>query len=236
MSEASGKFFIGFNDLLLALSSKRIIRTKDGSLSISGNVLSNKDFNSLYMNDITSMLSKYETTISPEFAPTKDLYATLDVLSSPVLKGTKVPEAVKQFYKKLNVALSSRSENRKTFESGVTEYVNSSEDTPVFMIASLDREIESPKDSPSYFRNLMPSSSTLMEGYGTKYNGQDILDLAEGGYIEAKAPLTMLVYKSLYAQDENSQDYIKPVSYNELLDFYSPEKHPRKNSFYFSKW
>ena len=36
----------------------------------------------------------------------------------------------------------------------------------------------------------------------------------------------MLKYKSLYAQDKKASDYVEPVSYSELLDFYSPEKHP----------
>ena len=65
-----------------------------------------------------------------------------------------------------------------------------------------------------------------MEGYGTKYNGSDILDLSNSGFIEEKEPITMLVYKSLYAQDENSETYVKPVAYEELLQFYSPEKNP----------
>ena len=226
MSEASGKTFIGFSDLFQALSSNKVIRTKDGSLNISGNIISNKDFNSLYMQNISEMLLGYESTITPEFAPSRDLYQTLDVLSSPALKGTKVPEAVKGFYKKLNVALASKEENRKTFESGVTTYVQESGETPVFMLASLDKQIETPKDTQSPFRALIPDSSTLMDGYGTKYNGDDILDLAESGYIDAKAPMSMLIYKSLYAQDEKADDYVEPVSYDALLDFYSPDKNP----------
>lgn len=226
MSEASGKIFIGFGDLFQALSSKKVIRTKNGNLNISGNIVSSKDFNELYMHDINSMLSEYETTISPEFAPSKDLYQTLDVLSSPVLKGTKVPEAIKGFYKKLNTALSSKEENRQVFEAGVLEYVNDSEDTPVFMLVSMDKEIGTKDNTPSPFKSLLPDSTTLMDGYGTKYNGKDILDLAEKGYIEPQAPINMLVYKSLYVQDEKSDDYIEPVSYDELLAFYSPEKNP----------
>lgn len=226
MGETSGKIFIGFNDFLKALSSKKIIRTKDGSLNISGSILSSKDFNSLYMNDITSMLSKLETTISPDFAPSKDLYSTLDVLSSPVLKETKVPEAVKGFCKKLNIALSSKDESKKKFEAGVTEYVKNSDESPIFMLATLDKELEKPKGNISVFRSLMPSSAAIMSDYGTKYNGEDILELAELGYIDSKSPINMLICKSLYAQDENAEDYIKPVSYDELLEFYSPEKHP----------
>ena len=225
MSENSGNVFIGFGDFYAALSNKKITRTKDGSLKISGTVISNKDFNAFYMNDITSMLSKLETTISPDFAPSTDLYHTLDILSSPVLKETKVPEAVKGFYKKLNVALSSKNENREKFNTKVTEYVATSTEAPVFMLASMDKELAS-GETPSPFKSLMPTSEKLMEGYGTKYNGEDILSLANDGYIEAKAPITMLVYKSLYAQDEQAENYVKPVSYEELLDFYSPEKHP----------
>lgn len=226
MSEASGTTFIGFSDLFQALSSNKVIRTKDGSLNISGNIISSKDFNGLYMQNISEMLLGYEATITPEFAPTRDLYQTLDVLSSPDLKGTKVPEAVKGFYKKLNVALTSKAENRKTFEDGVKAYAEESKDTPVFMLVSLDNEIEKAEDAESPFRALIPDSSTLMDGYGTKYNGDDILELADSGYIDAKAPMSMLIYKSLYAQDEKSSDYVEPVSYDALLDFYSPEKNP----------
>lgn len=226
MSEISGKTFIGFSELFKALSSKKIIRTADGNLSISGIVLSNKDFNSLYMNDITAVLSGLEATITPDFAPNTDLYSTLDVLSSPVLKETKVPTALKSFYKKLNNALSSKPENRKKFETDVTEYTKNATSTPTFMLVNMDQEIEQPEGTVSTFRTLIPTSSTLMDGYGIKYNGNDILDLANGGYIDEKAPLSMLISKSLYAQDENAEDYMEPVSYDDLLEFYSPDKHP----------
>lgn len=187
MSEASGKTFIEFNDLLQALSARKITKTKDGSLSISGNIITNQDFNNLYMEKISEMLSKYEAIISPKFAPTRDLYQTLDLLSSPVLKGTDVPEVLKVFYKKMNTAITSK-EDKKAFISGITE--------------------------------------SVMDGYGTRYSGKDILELADSGIIDAKAPMSMLMYKSLYAQDKKADDYVEPVSYNELLDFYSPAKHP----------
>lgn len=70
------------------------------------------------------------------------------------------------------------------------------------------------------------TSSQLMAEYGTTYSGKDILDLANKGLIDSKEPINMLIYKSLYAQDKKSEDYIEPVSYDELLEFYSPEKNP----------
>ena len=226
MNDSSKNTFVGFNDFFQALSSKKIVRTKDGNLNISGNTISLKDFDKFYMHDITSILSDLETTISPEFLPGKELYSTLDILSSPVLKETKVPEALKKFYKKLNLALSSKSENRKTFENGVRDYIDNSEEKPAFMIASLDREIENSDESSFRFNSLMPTSSEIMDGYGTSYNGEDILDLANMGYVDSKSPLTMLICRSLYVQDENSEDYVQPVSYEQLLEFYSPEKNP----------
>ena len=226
MDNSSRNSFIGFTDFFEALSNKKIIRTKDGSLNIAGNIISLSDFNKLYMNDITSIIANLETTISPEFLPGKDLYSTLNILSSPVLKETKVPEVLKGFYKKLNFALSSKKENRKKFEDGVKNYVDDSETKPAFMIASLDKEIEQSDNSSFRFSSLMPNSSKLMDGYGTLYNGSDILDLANSGYIDSKLPITMLIYKSLHAQDEKSDNFTAPVSYEELLEFYSPEKNP----------
>ena len=72
-------------------------------------------------------------------------------------------------------------------------------------------------------KNLIPNSSELMEGYGTKYNGEDILDFARAGNIEPEEPINMLIFESLNAQDENASDYIEPVSPKQLLDFYAPE-------------
>ena len=226
MSESSKGIFIGFTDFFQALSSKKITRSKNGDLNISGNIISLKDFDKLYMHDISSMLSNLETTISPEFLPARELYSTLDILSSPVLRETKVPEAIKGFYKKLNFAISANTENRKKFEDGVKNYISESTVAPVFMIASLDKEIEQDETNNFRFSSLMPSSSELMDEYGKLYSGDDILYLANKGYINSKEPINMLIYKSLYAQDTKSENYIEPVSYDELLEFYSPEKNP----------
>ena len=74
----------------------------------------------------------------------------------------------------------------------------------------------------------MPNASTIFEGYGIKYNGNDILYLANKGFVEPELPMNMLIYKSLHAQDTNSNSYLEPVSYDSLLDFYSPDKHPNR--------
>lgn len=224
MSENSEGSFVRFNELIQALSNKTVIRTKNGQINISGTILSGKDFDSLYLADIKDLLAKYEETISPEFAPTKQLYSTLDILSSPVLKSTKVPETISAFYKKMSQAMQEPS-NEKIFEETLTEYVTEASDAPVFMLASMNSELPS-KDESSIYKSLMPSSSTIMDGYGIKYNGDDILYLANEGFVEPQHPMDMLIYKSLPAQDETSLSYVEPVSYEALLEFYSAEKNP----------
>lgn len=168
--------FVGFKDVLSALSSKKITKTSDGKLNITGTVLSAKDFDKLYYRDVSELLQKYEADLSPDFMPSKQLYATLDALSSPVLKNTSVPEAVSGFRKKMH--------------------------------------------------ELAPDSKTLVAGYGTKYDGEDIINLANDGLVEAAAPMSLLIYRSLEAQDKDAADYVKPITYDQLLDFYSPEQNP----------
>ena len=225
MDKSSGTF-IAFNDFFKALSSKKVNKTPKGDLNISGTIISSKDFNNLYMNNITSMLNKYESTISPEFTPGKDLYKTLDILSSPVLSETKVPETVNGFYKKLNLAISSKTQHIKKFENSLKDYVETADEIPVFMLIGMSNELKNKKLDNSIFSKSIPDSTTLMNGYGTKYDGDDILYFSNSGAIEPAEPINMLVYKSLHAQDENSNDYKKPVSYEKLLEFYSPEHHP----------
>ena len=226
MSNNLKKNFIKFNELWKELSSRHICITKDNDLNISGNIISTKDFNAMYMKNIISMLKALETTISPEFTPDKTLYTTLDILSTPALNGTQVPSAINNFYKKLNIALLSKDENTQKFNNDIAEYIKAQPDTPVFMLISMENNLKAPQNNMFSFKSFIPSSNSLMEKYGTTYNGDDILQLANYGFIESKLPITMLIYKSLYVQDENSTDYIKPISYKELLDFYSPEKNP----------
>lgn len=71
-------------------------------------------------------------------------------------------------------------------------------------------------------------SEAIISNYGTKLSGKEVLDLANQGYVEPEKPITMLKYKSLYIQDPKSPDYVKPVSHTDLLEFYSPEKHPHR--------
>lgn len=226
MSEFSENTFVKFNDLLRALSNNSIVRTKNGKINIAGAIITGKEFDKLYLNDIKDLLGKYEDSISPKFAPTKQLYSTLDILSSPVLKSTRVPEAVSSFYKKMKAALVVP-ENKKVFEDTLTSYVKESDVAPVFMLATMNSELQ-PKDKSSIYRFLAPSSSEIFEEYGTKYNGSDILYLANAGFIEPEAPINMLICKSLHAQDDNASTYLKPVSYEELLEFYSPEHNPNR--------
>lgn len=226
MSEVLGNSFISFGELFSALSTGEIFRTKDGKLNISGTIISVKDFDKLYLPDIKNLLSKYEETISPDFAPTKQLYSTLDTLSSPVLKSTGVPKTVSAFYKKMHSALKTP-ENKKQFEETLTEYVSEAQETPVFMLANMSLGL--PQDTEtSIYTKLMPTSPELLEGYGTKFSGDDILDFSNKGFIEPESPMNMLIYKSLHAQDENSNTYIEPVSYENLLDFYSPTQNPNR--------
>lgn len=226
MSELSEGALIRFNDLLKALSNNSIVRTKNGKLNISGAIISSKEFDKLYLNDIKDLLGKYEATISPEFAPTKQLYSTLDTLSSPVLKSTGVPEAVSAFYKKMNAALIIP-ENKQIFNETLTSYAQESTEAPVFMLAAMSLELPQ-KDESSIYKTLAPSSSEIFEEYGTKYNGSDILYLANTGFIEPELPINMLICKSLHAQDDNSSTYLEPVSYEALLEFYSPEQNPNR--------
>lgn len=226
MSELSENTFVRFNDLLRALSNNSIVRTKNGKINIAGAIISSKEFDKLYLNDIKDLLGKYEATISPEFAPTKQLYSTLATLSSPVLKSTGVPEAVSAFYKKMHAALVIP-ENKKAFEASLTSYVQESTEAPVFMLAAMSSELPQ-KDESSIYKTLAPSSSEIFEEYGTKYNGSDILYLANTGFIEPELPINMLVCKSLHAQDDNSSTYLEPVSYEALLEFYSPEHNPNR--------
>ena len=226
MSEISENTFVRFNDLLKALSNNSIVRTKNGKINIAGAIISSKEFDKLYLNDIKDLLGKYEDSISPEFAPTKQLYSTLDTLSSPVLKSTGVPEAVSSFYKKMKAALVVP-ENKKIFEDTFTSYVQESDVAPVFMLATMNSELQQ-KDESSIYSSLAPSSSEIFEEYGTKYNGNDILYLANAGFIEPEVPMDMLICKSLHAQDDNSNTYLEPVSYESLLEFYSPEHNPNR--------
>lgn len=161
---------VKFKELLEALSSNSIIKTEDGKININGTALSSKDFDKLYLSDIKELFAKYETTLSPEFAPSKEVYSTLDVFSNPVLKSTGVPEITASFHKKM--------------------------------------------------------SSAILDNYGKKFSGKQVLEHAEQGHVEPAEAITMLKYKSLYAQDPKAEDYVEPVSYTDLLDFYSPEKHP----------
>lgn len=161
---------IQFKELLEALSSHSVEKTNDGKINIHGTLLSSKDFDKLYLEDIKDLFFQYETTISPEFAPSKDVYSTLDAFSNPVLKSTGVPEITKAFHKKM--------------------------------------------------------SQAILDNYGTKLSGKQVLEKANQGYVEPAEVITMLKYKSLYVQDTKSEDYTEPVSYTDLLDFYSPEKHP----------
>jgi hypothetical protein len=161
---------IKFKELIEDLSSGSIIKTKDGKLNIRGTILSSKDFDNLYLADIKDLFFKYETTISPEFSPSKEVYENLATFSNPILKSTGVPEITKSFQKKM--------------------------------------------------------SQAILDNYGKKFSGKEVIEFAENGYVEPEQVITMLKYKSLYAQDPKSEDYVEPVSYSELLDFYSPEKHP----------
>ena len=161
---------IKFKELLEDLSNGSVIKTNDGKINIRGTVLSNKEFDALYLADIKDLFFKYETTISPEFTPSKDLYSDLNTFSNPVLKSTGVPEITKSFHKKM--------------------------------------------------------SQAILDNYGKKLSGKKVLELAEKGYVEPEQPITMLKCKSLYAQDKKAPDYVEPVTHSELLEFYSPEKHP----------
>ena len=161
---------IKFKELLEDLANGSVVKTSDGKISIRGTILSSKDFDALYLADIKDLFFKYETTISPEFTPSKELYSDLNAFSNPVLKSTGVPEITKSFHKKM--------------------------------------------------------SQAILDNYGKKFSGKEVLEFAEKGYVEPEEPITMLKYKSLYAQDKKASDYVEPVSYSELLEFYSPEKHP----------
>ena len=226
MSELSEGSFVRFNDLLKALSNKTIIRTKNGKINIAGAIISGTEFDKLYLADIQDILSKLESTISPDFAPTKQLYSILDTLSSPVLNSTSVPETISSFYKKMRIAINTPAK-KTSFEETLTNYVQETSETPVFMLATMSTEIPQNEDS-SIYTNLMPNSSDIFEDYGMKYNGDDILFLANRGFVEPEIPINMLIYKSLYAQDTNSTTYLAPVSYEALLDFYSPSQNPNR--------
>ena len=69
-------------------------------------------------------------------------------------------------------------------------------------------------------------STAILDNYGRKLSGNEVLEQANNGYVEPEEVITMLKYKSLYAQDENAPDYVEPVTTTQLLEFYSPEKHP----------
>lgn len=161
---------IKFKELLDALVNKSVNKTGNGQIDIRGTVLSSTEFDRLYLSDIKDLFLKYETAISPDFAPSKQLYADLDIFSNPALKNTSVPEITTAFRKKLSTA--------------------------------------------------------ILDNYGRKFSGSEVLEKANQGYVEPEEVITMLKYKSLYAQDETAPDYVEPVSYEQLLNFYSPEKHP----------
>lgn len=161
---------IKFKELLEALSSKSVNKTGNGQIDIRGTVLSSTEFDRLYLSDIKDLFSRYETVITPDFAPSQQLYNDLDTFSNPALKNTSVPEITTAFRKKLSTA--------------------------------------------------------ILDNYGKKLSGREVLEQANQGYVEPEEVITMLKYKSLYAQDENAPDYVEPVSPEQLLDFYSPEKHP----------
>lgn len=80
-----------------------------------------------------------------------------------------------------------------------------------------------PEITKSFHKKM---SQAIINNYGKKLSGKEVLNLANQGYVEPEEPITMLKYKSLYAQDKKADDYVEPVSYSELLEFYSPEKHP----------
>lgn len=166
---------IKFKELVEALASQTVNKTGNGKIDIRGTVLSSTDFDRLYLSDIKGLFAKYETAITPDFAPSKQLYADLDTFSNPALKSTSVPEITAAFRKKLSTA--------------------------------------------------------ILDNYGKKLSGSEVLEQADAGYVEPEEVITMLKYKSLYAQDEQATDYVEPVSPEQLLDFYSPEKHPRKNAW-----
>lgn len=163
---------VKFKELLEALAGNLVSKMEDGKINIKGNILSSKDFDRLYLSDIKELFAKYEATISPEFAPSKEVYTNLTAFSNPALKSTGVPEITKSFNKKM--------------------------------------------------------SNAILDNYGKKFTGKQVLEQAEQGFVEPEKAITMLKYKSLYAQDKNAPDYVEPVSYTDLLDFYSPAKHPRR--------
>ena len=161
---------IKFRELLEALSSKSVNKTGNGQIDIRGTVLSSTEFDRLYLSDIKDLFARYEIAITPDFAPSKQLYTDLDTFSNPALKNTSVPEITTAFRKKLSTA--------------------------------------------------------ILDNYGKKLSGREVLEQANQGYVEPEEVITMLKYKSLYAQDEKAPDYAEPVSPEQLMEFYSPEKHP----------
>ena len=65
---------IKFKELLEALSSNSILKTEEGKININGTILSSKEFDKLYLLDIKELFAKYETTISPDFTPSQEVY------------------------------------------------------------------------------------------------------------------------------------------------------------------
>lgn len=96
---------IKFKELLEALSSKAVNKSNNGQIDIRGTMLSSSEFDRLYLSDIKDLFTKYEATITPDFAPSKQAYADLDTFSNPALKSTGVPEITNGFRKKLSTAI-----------------------------------------------------------------------------------------------------------------------------------
>lgn len=124
---------LNFEEMYKLLSSGSLIRTKEGKINMLGTTISGKDFDKLYLSSISQMLASFEQTITPDFSPTKSLYSTLDVLSTPVLKSTSVPETIKKFYGKMNIAMAKEPSKKEIFESTLTDYVQEASNPPVFI-------------------------------------------------------------------------------------------------------
>ena len=239
---------IEFTNLYEKIAKNHVIRTKDGSLRVwldNNNAtdismdnfnnsyidISIDNFNNFYMKDFQTKIEELEKQISEsELLLDISFFETLRVLSSPVLKDTCVPLMLQRIYITLNSALSNNNNNRNCFESSFRNYLKKSETLPGFMELSLYRNIQK-EYRPFIPPYEIPTLSTIDE-YGIKFTGQDILDFSEFALLAtsdiryAKLPIMMLKYPSLLTQDENAKGYKKPVSCEELLDFYSPKNNP----------
>ncbi|MBR3696924.1 MAG: hypothetical protein IKM97_01425 [Clostridia bacterium] len=215
---------LSFKQVLDYLYNHQVFIDSFGKLSFPNNIsFSVQDFDNEYISDIHQFFIEHEADILNEENQSEKFWKDIDAISSPVLLGTCITKKLESFFSHLldNYFISSTS---------LLNTINKLPNVPVFLLSFLYKTSSNKKNKtlnfplPEELREKIPSSEELMDGYGTKYSGTDILYFANMDLIDDENPIKMLIFDSLYTQDISADNYIQPVSYEKLLSFYSPKR------------